>query len=81
MRYDSEYTLLTLPLLTLNERKLPVPNTFAWESDADSASFSTLEKPTPKSSAPVGRSFTAYCTSTWSGVPSTGWVSTFTSLK
>ena len=58
-----------------------MPKTFDCVSEADSASFSTLEKPRPKSSAPVGLSFTVYATSTWSGLPSTGCVSTFTSEK
>ena len=42
----------------LNDRYLPVPKMFDWVSEVDSATFSTLEKPTPKSSAPVGFSFT-----------------------
>jgi hypothetical protein len=50
--------LLTLPLLMLKDRKLPVPKTFACVSEADSASFSTLENPRPNSSAPVGRYLT-----------------------
>ena len=40
-------------------RRLSIaPKTFDWVSDAESASFSTLEKPRPKRSAPVGLSFT-----------------------
>jgi len=44
--------------LTLKARNLPVPNTFDCVSEVEMASFSTLEKPMPKRSAPVGRSFT-----------------------
>ncbi len=65
----------------LADRYLPVPKTFDCVTEADSAICSTLEKPTPRSSAPVGFSFTLYTTSTWSGFPSTGSVSTVTSPK
>ena len=37
---------------------LPLPKTFDCVTEAESAIFSTLEKPTPSSSAPVGFSFT-----------------------
>jgi hypothetical protein len=50
--------VFTRPLLMLAEMNLPVPKAFDWRIDADTANCSTLEKPMPTSSEPVGRSLT-----------------------
>ena len=73
--------MLTLPLLIVAAMNFPVPKAFDCWIDVEKASFSTLENPTPTSSAPVGLSFTLYRTSTWSLLVSTGRVSTVASVK
>jgi hypothetical protein len=51
------------------------------ETEPTRRSFSELEKPAPSIRLPVGFSLTFRLTSTWSVVPGTAGVSTFTSSK
>ncbi len=61
---DREYTVLTLPELSCAVTRLPVPNTFACDTEPDSTRPSEEEKPAPSMILPVDFSVTLTLTST-----------------
>ena len=76
----NENTVLARLVLISNDSALPVPSTFCCESRLQDDALG-LRVADAELDAAGGRSLTLTLTSTWSAVPGTAGVSTFTSSK